>query len=79
MGKTTRGNVLIKPIAEDSLLELPEEAKLKPMTGEVLAICDDSELFTGAKVIYKKYAADEVEINGEKLLMVREEDILYIL
>jgi chaperonin GroES len=77
--KPTKGNVLIRPIEEESLLELPEDAKLKPMTGEVLAICDNSELFTGANVIYKKYAADEVDINGEKLLVVREEDILLIL
>lgn len=78
--KPTKGNLLIKPIEEESLLELPEEAKLKPMTGKIIAVGDINAEFTeGSEVIYKKYAADEVTIDGEKLLIVREEDVLLIL
>ncbi len=78
--KPTKGNLLIRPIEEESLLELPEEAKLKPMTGEIIAVGDNCSEFVGvSKIIYKKYAADEVIVEGEKLLIVREEDVLLIL
>ncbi len=84
--------VLVKPIEQDtetsSGLLLPESAKEKPQEGEVLAVGDgkrdDSgnrialDVETGNRVLFAKYAGTEVKIDGEKLLIMKESDILGI-
>lgn len=65
---------------------LPETAKEKPMQGEVIAAgpgkYDDEGNRTpvsvkkGDKVIYGKYSGTEVEIDGEKYVIVRESELL---
>lgn len=85
-------NILIKPIREDvatkSGIILPDTVdKEKPEMGEVIALGDGKLLDNGSrkpfdvkvgdKVIFKKYAPDEVP--GEKdLFLVREDEILAI-
>ncbi len=46
-------------------------------TGEKKFI--ETELKAGQTVLFRRYGADEVDVGGEKLLMVREGDILGIL
>ncbi len=86
--------VVIKPIEEEertpSGLVLPETAKEKPQKGEVIAVGpgewneDGDERIpmsvkVGDKVLFAKYAGTEVKVNGEKLLIMRESDILAII
>jgi len=65
---------------------LPDSAKDKPQRGEVVAIGDGHVkkdgtriplvVKAGDQVIFSSYAGDEIEINDEKYLLLRESDIL---
>ena len=66
---------------------LPGAAKEKPVMAEVLAvgpggIVDGKEVkmqvSVGQKVIYSKYAGTEVKIDGDDLIIVRQNDILAV-
>ncbi len=66
---------------------LPGSAKEKPQLAEVLAVgpggvVDGKEVVMqvkeGDKVIYSKYAGTEVKIDGEELIIVRQNDILAV-
>jgi len=69
-------------------LVLPETAKEKPQEGEVLAVGpgrrDDNgrriemDVTVGDKVLYAKYGGTEVKIDGKKLLILKESDVLAI-
>ena len=69
-------------------LALPETAKEKPQKGEVIAVGpgrrDDSgnrvpmDVSVGDTVLYAKYGGTEVKTNGDKLLVLKESDILAI-
>ncbi len=69
-------------------LILPETAKEKPQEGTVLAAGpgrrdDDGkriamDVVVGDKVLYAKYGGTEVKIDGKKLLILKESDILAI-
>ncbi|NHZ72182.1 MAG: co-chaperone GroES [Aquificales bacterium] len=70
-------------------LILPETAKEKPQEGKVLAVGpgrrdDDGnriamDVAVGDKVMYAKYGGTEVKIDGKKLLILKESDILAII
>src|SRR3954466_8980705 len=67
---------------------LPETAKEKPQQGTILAVGpgkrDDNgklvELDVKAedKVLYAKYAGTEIKVDGKKLLILKESDILAV-
>ncbi|UCC53984.1 MAG: co-chaperone GroES [Anaerolineaceae bacterium] len=69
-------------------LVLPETAKEKPQQGEVIAVGpglrdDDGEripldVAIGDVVLYAKYGGTEVKINDQKLLILKETDVLAI-
>lgn len=68
---------------------IPDNAKEKPSRGEVVAtgngkILDNGEVRSldvkaGDKVLFGKYAGNEVKVDGEELLVMREEDIIGII
>ena len=70
-------------------LILPETAKEKPQEGEVMAVGpgrrdDDGkrvqmDVSVGDRVLYAKYGGTEVKIDGQKLLILKESDVLAIL
>jgi chaperonin GroES len=70
-------------------LVLPETAKEKPQEGEVLAVGpgrrdDDGkriamDVSVGDHVLYAKYGGTEIKIDGKKLLILKETDVLAIL
>ena len=72
----------------ESGLYIPETAKEKPQQGTVLAVGqgrrDDSgnrvamDVQQGQTVLYAKYAGTEVKMDGKKLLILKETDILAI-
>jgi chaperonin GroES len=75
--------VLVKPIEPEEKVGsiiIPDTAKEKPMTGKVIAVGTDAEikkiLKAGDKVIFGKYAGEEIMINGEKHLIITRADIL---
>ena len=69
-------------------LVLPETAKEKPQDGEVVAVGpgrrdDDGkriqmDVALGDSVLYAKYGGTEIKIDGKKLLILKESDILAI-
>lgn len=91
--KPLEDRVLVKPIKPEaktaSGLYLPEGAKEKPIQGEVVA-CGPGKLLDngkraalsvkkGDKVVYSKYAGSEVEIKGDKHLILRETELLGVI
>ena len=70
-------------------LVLPETAAEKPQEGEVLAVGpgrrdDDGkrielDVKVGDRVLYAKYGGTEVKIDGKKLLILKESDVLAVI
>ncbi len=63
---------------------IAESAKEKVLRGTVVAIGDGKEdepmtVSIGDKIIYDKFAGLEIEVEGEKYLMMKETEILAIL
>ncbi len=88
--KPLEDRVLVKPIEPEtrtqSGLYLPESSKEKPIQGEVIAagpgkLLENGQraqpsVSVGDRVVYGKYAGTEVEIKGEKHLIIRESELL---
>ena len=68
---------------------IPDNAKEKPSRGEVLAVGNGKHLDNGDvrpldvkvgdKVLFGKYSGSEVKVDGEELLVMREDDIVGII
>ena len=68
---------------------IPDTAKEKPQEGEVIAAGNGRVLENGTRlamdvkkgdrILFGKYAGTEIKLDGEELLIMREEDILGIL
>ncbi|MES2486461.1 MAG: co-chaperone GroES [Bacteroidota bacterium] len=91
--KPLSDRVLIEPVAAEtqtaSGIFIPDTAKEKPQKGEIIAtgkgrVTEDGkvlplEVKAGDQVLFGKYAGTELKLNGEELIMMREEDILGII
>ncbi|MEW6569206.1 MAG: co-chaperone GroES [Chloroflexota bacterium] len=85
--------LVVKPLEGEEVtpggIVLPETAKEKPQKGEVMAVGPGARDEEGKrikmdvavkdKVLFAKYAGTEIKIDGDKLLILRESDILAIL
>lgn len=85
--------ILVKRLEEQEQRQggiiIPDTAKEKPQQATVLAvgtgrITDDGKVHSldvkkGDKVVFGKYAGTEVKIEGEDLLIIREDDVLGVL
>lgn len=85
--------LVIKPNEQEEMtasgLVLPETAKEKPQQGTILAVGpgrrdDDGnrielDVAVDDTVLYAKYAGTEIKIDGDKLLILKESDVLAIL
>jgi chaperonin GroES len=70
-------------------LYIPDTAKEKPMQGEVLAVGkgkikkdgarQEPVVKKGDRILFGKWSGEEFEYEGEKFLMLSEEDILAVL
>jgi chaperonin GroES len=90
--KPLGGRVIVEPIEQEEMtaggIILPETAKEKPQEGKILAAGPGErdedgkriamEVKVGDKVLYAKYSGTEVKVEGKKLLILRESDILAI-
>lgn len=91
--KPLNDRILIKRLESDSTtaggIIIPDNAKEKPMEGEVIAtgngkILDNGsvqalEVKKGDKVLFRKYAGTDVTIEGVEHLIMREDEILAVL
>lgn len=86
--KPINDRVVVKPAKAETKtaggIILPDTAKEKPQKGKVVAVGPgkDGHAMTvkkGDTVLYGKYAGQELNHNGEDLLIMREDDILVIL
>src|SRR5499433_996207 len=85
--------VIIKRIEESEQIRggiiIPDTAKEKPQEGEVIAVGagkknDKGErqpvdVKEGDRILFGKYAGNEIKIDGEEFLIIREEEVLGIL
>jgi chaperonin GroES len=85
--KPLADRVLIAPApAEERTIGgiiIPDTAKEKPLKGNVVAVGNgtkDEEMIVkvGDTVLYGKYAGTELELEGNKYLIMRQSDILAI-
>ncbi|MFW2440991.1 MAG: co-chaperone GroES [Arenicellales bacterium] len=75
--KTTAGGIV-----------LPDSATEKPMEGEVISVGNGKinengdvrplDVKAGNKVLFGKYSGTEVKVDGEELLIMREDDIMAV-
>jgi chaperonin GroES len=91
--KPLADRLVVRPLESEEVtpsgIVLPETAKEKPQKGEVLSVgpgARDEEgkrivmdVRVGDKVLFAKYAGTEIKMDSEKLLILRESDILAIL
>jgi len=85
--------ILVKRFEEKEVKKggiiIPDTAKEKPQEGEVIAVgpgklTEDGKrlpmsLKVGDKILFGKYSGNEVRIDDEEYLIMREEDVLGIL
>ena len=85
--------VVVRRVEQDSKTKggiiIPDTAKEKPQEGEVIAVgpgaLDDAgkrvalDVKAGDRVLFGKYSGSEIKIDGEELLIMREDEILGII
>ena len=85
--------VIIKRMEEEKTspggIVIPDSATEKPIKGEVVAVgnglvLDNGEvrpldLKVGDKVLFGKYSGTEVKLDGEELLVMKEDDVMAVL
>lgn len=85
--KPLADRVLINPTPAEEVtvagIIIPDSAKEKPLKGTVLATGDGTKdekmvVKEGDTVLYGKYAGTEIEIDGDKYLIMRQSDILAV-
>ncbi len=91
--KPLGNRLVVEPLEAEEVtaggIVLPETAKEKPQKGIVLSIGpgerDDKgkriemDVQAGDTVLYAKYAGTEIKVDGKKLLILKESDILAII
>jgi chaperonin GroES len=68
---------------------IPDTATEKPIRGEVIAVGKGKllengdirplDLKAGDKVLFGKYSGTEVKVDGEELLVMREDDVMAVI
>ncbi len=91
--KPLEDRILIQPLEKEtktaSGIYLPESAAEKPMQGKVIAtgpgkLLDSGERASmsvkkGDTVVFGKYSGTEVKVDGEELLVMKEDDIMAVI
>ena len=85
--------IVIKRIEEKETMKggiiIPDTAKEKPQEGEVVAIgqgkrLEDGKLIpldvkVGDRILFGKYSGSEIKLDGEELLIIREDEVLGVI
>lgn len=91
--KPLGARVVVEPMEQEEVtaggIVLPETAKEKPQKGKVLSVGagdrDEKgnriamDVKVGDTVLFAKYGGTEIKIDGKKLLILRESDLLAII
>ena len=91
--KPLQDRILVKRLEESEKTKggiiIPDTAKEKPSEGEVIAVGAGAlnsdgkrnpiDVKAGDKILFSKYSGDEVKIEGDDLIIIKEEDIIGIL
>ena len=91
--KPLHDRVIVKRMEEERMsaggIVIPDSATEKPVRGEVLAVGNGKILENGEKraldinvgdtILFGKYSGTEVKVEGEELLVMREEDIMAVI
>ena len=86
--KPLADRVLIEPAPAETKtvggIIIPDTAKEKPLKGTVVAVGpgtkdEDMQLKVGDVVLYGKYAGTELDVEGQKYLIMRQSDVVAIL
>jgi chaperonin GroES len=91
--KPLHDRVIVKRIEEGEQVRggiiIPDSAKEKPQEGEVIAVGEGKyredgsrqtlDVKAGDRVLFGKYSSSEIKIDGEELLIMREDEILGII
>jgi len=90
--KPLGNRVVVEPIEQEEMttggIYVPESAKEKPQQGMVMSIGPGDrdedgkripmDVSKGDKVLFAKYSGTEMKLDGKKLLVLRESDLLAI-
>jgi chaperonin GroES len=85
--------IVVKRIEEKEQMQgglyIPDSAKEKPQEGEVVAVgkgkrLEDGKVVpldvqAGDRILFGKYSGNDIKIDGEELLIMREDEVLGIL
>jgi chaperonin GroES len=85
--------VIVKRLEEERVsaggIVIPDTAAEKPMQGKVVAvgkgkILEDGsvralDVKVGDKILFGKYSGNEVKVDGEDLVVMREEDVMAVI
>ena len=85
--------VIVKRVKEEEKTKggiiIPDSAKEKPVEGEVIAVGNGKvqedgklrplDIKAGDRILFGKYSGTEVKVDGQELLVMREEDILAVI
>jgi len=85
--------ILVKRVESETTSKggiiIPENAKEKPLEGEIVAVgsgrvLEDGtvrplQVKAGDRVLFAKYAETEVKVGGENFLLLREDDLLGVI
>jgi chaperonin GroES len=91
--KPLHDRILVRRLEEDTTspggIIIPDNAKEKPIQGEVVAIGNGKVLDngqvravavkTGDKILFGKYSGTEVKLDGNEYLVMREDDVMAVL
>ena len=85
--------IIVKRVEEEAKSKggiiIPDTAKEKPQEGKVIAVGNGKvledgkiqplDIKKGDRVLFSKYGGNEIEIEGEEHLIIREDDVLGVL
>ena len=88
-----RDRVLVKRLESEEKTKggiiIPDAAKEKPLEGKVMAVgtgklLEDGtvralELKVGDRILFGKYTGTEVKLDGEEMVILREDDVLAVI
>ncbi len=89
--KPIKDNIVVKRLEDEEekkigSIIIPDSAKEKPLTAEVIAVGSGRtlkdgkkvplEVKVGDKVLVGKYSGSEVELDGDELLILKEDEVL---
>ena len=75
--------MFVRPIdperVRESGLVIPDSASDRPTSGEVVSVGERSPVRVGMQVMFSRHAGQEVEVDGDRLILLKARDLLAVL